>query len=350
MNIALVGDVHLGIKNGNHIFHDYLTEKIEHMLFEISKTNITDVYWLGDFFDNRRALPVNIINWCMTTFPDLLSKYQLTAHIIAGNHDTYYLTTNKFSSLDIFNGFNNINIYKSPVTIDNITLVPWINKENITETIELLKSTDKNNYVLGHFELNGFKMYQNSIVYNNGIDLSILSKFKHVYSGHFHHQSNIDNIDYIGSLATLTRSDIFDIDKKGWINLNIGENTHILNVNKSSIFKEYCYSNDLNLMNIELHNKHVDFIIEENYEVDEVAYQKFKQELSNHKILSYKINDYRLINDDISDTTYNHVNQNKLKSTRDYIELRIDDLEVNQDTSKYLLKLHDRCLSEIENG
>jgi hypothetical protein len=348
-NIALLGDIHLGIKNGNHIFHEYLTNKVEEILYSISKTNITDVYFLGDFFDNRRAIPVNIINWAMTTFPNLLFKYRLTAHILTGNHDVYYLTSNKYSSLDLFNGFDNINIYKSPITIDNITLIPWINKENINDTIELLKNTDENNYVLGHFELNGFKMYHNSITYNTGIDLSILSKFNHVYSGHFHHQSNKGNIDYIGSIATLTRSDIFDINKKGWYNLDLINNKHILNLNRKSIFKEYVYTNEIDLTQLKLTNRHIDFVIEQDYIVDDVIFQKFKQNLSDYKILSYKINDMRDNNIEISENTSDNMSNNLVKTTRDYLMLRIEDLSLNSNTAEYLLNLHDKCLNEIQN-
>ena len=200
-NIACIGDLHLGIKNGNHTFHEYLTSKLNRTLEEISKSGIKDVFFFGDIFDNRRSMPVNIIHWCMNDFPELLKKYNLTAHMLTGNHDTYYLNTNKYNSLDIFNGFDFINVYKDYTVLSQfkVLIIPWINRENINEIMNGLAIEDKDYYVFGHFELNGFKMYENSIKFNGGLDLTALREFRHTYTGHFHHPSTRSNITYLGS-------------------------------------------------------------------------------------------------------------------------------------------------------
>jgi hypothetical protein len=67
---------------------------------------------------------------------------------------------------------------------------------------------------VGHFEVAGFKMYQNSIMSEHGLSAATFSNYERVLSGHYHHASKRGNIEYIGTPYEMTWQD-FD-DQKGF--------------------------------------------------------------------------------------------------------------------------------------
>jgi len=131
-----------------------------------------------------------------------------------GNHDIPYKNTLKYNSPSLLLGeyTDYVNIITEPVSLklDNIsaTVIPWMCDENMKEALEAIeKSTDP--LCFGHFEMAGFEFTPGSIC-EHGISKDLFWKFKHVYSGHFHHISTKDNITFIGSPCQLTWSDYAD--------------------------------------------------------------------------------------------------------------------------------------------
>ena len=51
---------------------------------------------------------------------------------------------------------------------------------------------------MGHLEANGFEAHPGHVMHN-GMDSSMVGKFKKVFSGHYHMKSNRDNIYYLGN-------------------------------------------------------------------------------------------------------------------------------------------------------
>jgi len=87
-------------------------------------------------------------------------------------------------------------------------IIPWINNSNYADTMEFMKLTDAQ-VVFGHFEIAGCLMDRGNMN-EHGMKISDFKRFDRVMSGHFHHKSTTQNIDYLGCPYELTWSDYQD--------------------------------------------------------------------------------------------------------------------------------------------
>ena len=64
--------------------------------------------------------------------------------LILGNHDLYYKNTSEVNSCEALLKYDNITIYADTITKDYdgclITLLPWIHKTNIEDTLDIVSS------------------------------------------------------------------------------------------------------------------------------------------------------------------------------------------------------------------
>ena len=152
-------------------------------------------------------------------FFDRLWHHDITAYVLAGNHDTFFKNTNKVNSVRLFlREYTNIHVIDHPSTIyltdDNnkfkypICMMPWICAENYEDSMETLKDT-KADICMGHFEIAGFSMYR-GMTSEEGLNRELFKRFSMVFSGHYHHRSNADNISYLGNPYELTWQDYDD--------------------------------------------------------------------------------------------------------------------------------------------
>jgi hypothetical protein len=140
----------------------------------------------------------------------------ITVHVLAGNHDTFYKNTNNVNSVKLLlREYNNVNVIDHPTTLwlgdDNqfkICMMPWICAENFDDSMQTLKETDAK-VCMGHFEIVGFGMNRN-MKSEDGLGRDIFKRFDVVFSGHYHHKSSDDNIQYLGNPYTLTWEDFND--------------------------------------------------------------------------------------------------------------------------------------------
>jgi DNA repair exonuclease SbcCD nuclease subunit len=171
-------------------------------------------------------------------FFDELAKRNIKVHMLAGNHDTYFKNTNNVNSVDLLlKEYNNIHVIDKPTTIwlnDEkypICMIPWICPENYDDSMFVMSDTDAS-ICMGHLEISGFAMNRGIPNYE-GLDRGIFKKFDIVFSGHFHHRSNQDNIRYLGNPYELTWQDyndprgfhLFDLDT---LNLEFIENPNVM--------------------------------------------------------------------------------------------------------------------------
>ena len=216
MKIAIITDTHYGARKGADYIHSYFKNFYDNIFFPyLEKHNIDTIIHMGDMFDSRKSIDYQSLEWSKRVVFEPLKKYKV--HAITGNHDAYYKNTNKVNSPELLlKDYDNIITYSKPTEINigglDILLLPWINSENFEESKEFIDSS-KSKIAMGHLEINGFKATRGHMM-EDGMDVSIFSKFEKVYSGHFHTRSTDGKIYYLGNPYEMYWNDVND--KRGF--------------------------------------------------------------------------------------------------------------------------------------
>ena len=216
MKIAIITDTHYGARKGADYIHSYFKNFYDNIFFPyLEKHNIDTIIHMGDMFDSRKSIDYQSLEWSKRVVFEPLKKYKV--HAITGNHDAYYKNTNKVNSPELLlKDYDNIITYSKPTEINigglDILLLPWINSENFEESKEFIDNS-KSKIAMGHLEINGFKATRGHMM-EDGIDVSIFSKFEKVYSGHFHTRSTDGKIYYLGNPYEMYWNDVND--KRGF--------------------------------------------------------------------------------------------------------------------------------------
>jgi len=214
LRIAIISDLHFGIKKSNDVFLKSQLDFIEKGFVPyLKKQKITKIFILGDIFDNRNHINIKTKNKIFDLFSGKLSEFDIT--ILLGNHDIYYNSTTDVHSLKWLSKFDNINIVEKINEIDvdgrKILLVPW--QVNDTDFIKYLSDNNIESQVaFGHLSIMGFNLNKYKIN-SDGVNSRIMfDNFDLVLSGHFHTRSkqkrDTKEVVYIGAPYHLTRNDI----------------------------------------------------------------------------------------------------------------------------------------------
>lgn len=214
MKILLVGDIHLGLGFPNRLDHFFnvSTKYFNDFLFPYIENNLTKddiIVLLGDLFDNRDVVPINVLNYGQM----LLERMSKTCpvHVLIGNHDIYNKSTNNVNSVKPFDYIPNIHVYENPTKIlfnnKSILILPWV--EHRDEQVKLLKQYSGCDYLFCHSDLNGARMHLTSVAHRNKnkIDVEDFDGYKHVYSGHIHLVQHNKNFTFVGSIHEMDRND-----------------------------------------------------------------------------------------------------------------------------------------------
>ncbi len=213
MKVAILTDSHYGAKKGSKHLHDYFELFYKNVFFPtLEEHKIETVIHMGDAFDSRKSIDYQSLEWAKRVVFDPLKKYEV--HMIVGNHDCYLKNSNHINSPDLLlKDYPNIKTYSFPTNIKlgelDICFIPWICSENFDETLKVIDNT-KANILMGHLELNGFKVNKHLVMENHGLDAKIFKKFKKVFSGHYHTRSDNGKIFYLGNPYEMYWSDVND--------------------------------------------------------------------------------------------------------------------------------------------
>jgi len=214
MKVAIITDQHFGARNDSIAFLDYFQKFYDNIFFPtLAEHGITNVLVLGDTFDRRKYVNFYALQRAKEMFFDRLSDANISVHMLAGNHDTYFKNTNEVNSPDLLlREYHNINVIDEPTTITvdgtDICMMPWICPENYQVSVDEIKNT-KADLCMGHFEIAGFAMYR-GMESHEGLSKETFSKFDMVFSGHYHHKSDDGQIYYVGNPYELTWQDYND--------------------------------------------------------------------------------------------------------------------------------------------
>ena len=269
MKLAIVTDMHIGVRGDSKIFADHQERFFKEIFFPyLDEHNIKVILDLGDTFDNRKGIDLGAWHRIKTQYYDTLETMGINVHMIVGNHTAYYKNTNKINTPELLLGeYNNINIYSEITDIEveglKITMVPWVNSENRDKVMKHLNETDSR-VVMGHLELNGFIAHPGH-VFSGGADASLFKNFEKVFSGHFHHRSKKGNIEYLGNPYELYWN---DYNEKRGFNLLDPKTLDVAFIqNPYKMFRKIFYNdlkNDYKIFNVqEYKDSYIKIIVEE---------------------------------------------------------------------------------------
>lgn len=225
MHLALITDLHYGIRNDSSVFYTYQKKSNDFFFKTLRERNITQIICLGDLVHRTKYINYVTAARCRADFLNIVNT-EFKMDIILGNHDIYHKNVSDINALNalVVDRYKNINCYANPITKSyddvEILLMPWINDTNYDMSLETIKNTSAQ-ICFGHLELVGFEM-DKGVINHAGQNANIFSKFDMVCSGHFHHKSSKDNINYLGAAYEFTWADwndprgftIFDTDTR----------------------------------------------------------------------------------------------------------------------------------------
>lgn len=212
MKVAIINDTHFGVRGDSSVFLDHQEKFFSEVFFPtIDERNIKTVIDLGDTFDRRKYVNFLTLDRSRRFFFEPLKSRNVEYHGIVGNHSAYFTNTNEINSLTLLlEGYDNYHIYpENPHEITlgstSILLVPWISRDNQQACLKAIKESSAH-ILMGHFEIQGFEVMK-GILCEHGLQKDLFSKYEAVYSGHFHHPSQLGNIKYLGAQYEMTWTD-----------------------------------------------------------------------------------------------------------------------------------------------
>lgn len=250
--IAILCDSHFGVKNGNDFFLDYQERFFRDIFFPYClKNGIKTIIHLGDYFDNRRHIPVKVMNRSRKAFLDKLRDFGLHMHIIPGNHDVLFRSTNDICSLKEAMGYYTdcVTIHMKPGDVEiegqSFCMMPWINADNLEECQKAITSSSAP-IMCAHLELSGFQMMKGimSQASHEEVTTKDLDKFDFVFTGHYHTKSSSGNIHYLGTQFELTWADSDDPKYFHVFNTETHKNTRVRS--PETIFHKLYYDDSEN--------------------------------------------------------------------------------------------------------
>ena len=336
--IAVVTDSHFGARKGAQYLHDHFEKFWRDVFFPtLKERGVKTILHMGDAFDSRKSIGYESLNWAKRVVFEPMKEFN--THIIVGNHDCYYKSTNRTNSPDLLlKDYDNITTYHSPteVTLEGMDtlLLPWICDENREESLRMIKnSTSK--FAAGHLELDGFEAYRGHTYRDGKLDNGVFDNFDKVFSGHFHTRSNNGKIFYTGNPYEMFWNDVNDT--RGFVLLDT-ETLEFEYVNNPHTLFSVIYYEDTNykLFNAkEYEGKIVKVIVRKN--TDRKLFDKFLDKLMKTNILDMKIVENFNVQEG-EDFQVEDIEENTLSILNRYVdEADYEDSSIQKDDIKNLI-------------
>lgn len=293
MKVAIITDQHFGARNDSVAFLDFYQKFYDNVFFPtLDESDITHLLVLGDTFDRRKYINFYALQRSKEMFFDKLAARNISVHMLAGNHDTYFKNTNEVNSPELLlKEYTNIKVIDHPTTINvdgtDVCMMPWICPENYQASLNEMKNTTAD-LCMGHFEIAGFSMYR-GMESHEGLDKSTFEKFDMVFSGHYHHRSDDGHVFYLGNPYELTWQDYND--PRGFHLFDLSTRQLEFVGNPYTMFARVEYDDKemdpIELDELDLKDKYVKLIVVN--KTDYYKFDKFIQKLYNKGCSDIKI-------------------------------------------------------------
>lgn len=335
MKLGIITDTHIGIRNDSPIFFENSVSFFTEVFFPYCKeNNISHVIHLGDFFDRRKYININILHETRNKILKPLQESNIKIDLILGNHDCYYKNTNIVNTpKQVFACFDNVNVIEHPIVKDYdgfcLGLVPWITKENLDECKKFIKDAPCR-MLGGHFEIEGREVLR-GIKSESGMPSSMFNKYDMVMSGHFHIRSYQDNIGYLGTPYQLYMSDLNE--QKGFHVLDTTTSELEFVENPRQLFRQYFYDDS---------GANKDKLLKAEYPEAKNCFVRIFVKVKKHQSVLeqmmeklYNVGAYGVtVLEDIQEEYREEINMDLSKDTFSLINSEIDNMELSQDKIK----------------
>lgn len=210
---CIIGDTHIGHGRDNKWMGSKQSDWFTNWFFPLIRERRPDyVIQTGDFFDSRKHIQHTTMQRCREVIISQIQDIGIPWIIPPGNHDIYHRESIIPNSPQELLGYvPEISVLEHPTTVKmgntNWDFIPWICASNREEIMEFIKNSTSE-YCVGHFELGGFLYYPG--IKSEGSECGFLSRYRRVYSGHYHTPSSGANVQYVGTPYTLTLGDADD--------------------------------------------------------------------------------------------------------------------------------------------
>lgn len=233
-HILMISDIHFGKhvnseewqENMKNYFYNFFIPKIKEIKASLNPNEKLIVVNLGDTFDDRKAIDINVYNLAIDVFEDIAKEVEV--YILNGNHDLAKKTNEGNTSLRAIEYIPNTYLITEPTLLNinyeaakhtKIIAIPFLGSHE-TETKCLLEN-NKAKYAFMHTELSKMK-FDNGMLITDGVNLDAFTGT--VYSGHIHKRQESKKSFYVGSPYHLSKNDIGN--QKGLYLLNLKTNKH----------------------------------------------------------------------------------------------------------------------------
>lgn len=355
--IFFIGDTHIGLGYPNNTEKWFKIHKqyFNNFLIPFLQKEVKDgdiIVHLGDLFDNRNVVPINLLNYGMDIVEDISKIAPL--HIIIGNHDLWSKSSSEVNSIRPFRYIPNVFVYDRTSVITyrdkKILMMPYV--ENRLEQISIMRDNLNCDYLFCHSDLNGCRMHLTSIANKNvdKIDIQEFSGFKKVISGHIHIVQKNKNFTFAGSIFQMDRNDMGD--QKGIFVLDTNDDTlEFYPNNISPVFVKKVIKTDKDIEDLEKlkdSSDYIDLVISNNLIISNRKIRRKLEallEVGNFASVEYL--------DDINQGNEEHkVSDDTLSDEDAHVSINLDYEDVIREyilSQKYDKKILDGIINEYNN-
>lgn len=252
--MIFIADIHIGLNKSNPNFYRATEDLFIELADVCVRRSIDTIAVLGDIFENRRIISQKSLKTAQKVI-EICKDIQLI--LVRGNHDTYYEANVYPNWLTALRKYPNVITVEDGPTFfkkNDMCFVPWGYD---------ISTLDWTGYLLGHFEISSFQM-NDGFECNTGRRPEDFKRFRHVYSGHFHHPSSRGNITYLG---TPFQHDFGDVGSaRGYYIFKDGELEFIEFTNAPKFIK--IFTDDFDEQKHLVHNNYVKLIFSSDYGVN----------------------------------------------------------------------------------
>lgn len=236
----LISDIHFGVRSDSVEWLENINDYFINFfipLIETKRSKKSGVFVLGDVFDNRETINIEVFNTVITIFSKIAKI--MPVWIVVGNHDMYKKVDNQINSLQLLANIPGITIIDENCiltikdTKTKCLMMPFTTDDNEASLILSESDTD---FAFLHSNLAGLK-YDNGRNIITGVQTKAY-KGARIFSGHIHKRQESGKITYIGSPYHTKRSDIGN--QKGIYKLDFVKDKQIFYENTySPIFQKF---------------------------------------------------------------------------------------------------------------